>query len=135
MWLLRDRVPSPQMGKYRSSTQQMVGAREGNKRQPRPPFLAAAFTKGEKESHETFNLGATLQKPTMCSRRFPLKEGFARQPYAERPRHFKASSSCPNTTNTSPTKASFKESFTEIPLYSALCSHTVIENAVTRQNR
>ena len=135
MWLLRDRVPSPQMGKQRGSTQQMVGAREGNKRRPRPPFLAAAFTKSEKELLVTFSLGAALQKSTMCSRSFPLKEGFARQPCAERPWHFKASRSCPNTINTSPTQVNFKEFFTEIPLYSAPCSHTMTKNAVTRQNR
>lgn len=136
MWLLRDRVPSPQMGKQRGSTQQMVGAREGNKRRPHPPFLAAAFTKGKKEALlTTSSLGAVLQKLTMCSRRLPLREGFARQPYAARPWHFRASRFCPNTISTSPIQVNFKEPFTEIPLYSALCSHTMTKPEVTRQNR
>lgn len=135
MWPLRDRVACPQMGKQRGSTQQMVGAKVGNRRWPHPPFLAAAFTNSEKESLVTFSLGNTLQKSTVCSRSFPLTESFAREPCAERPQHFNASHSCPNTINTSPKQANFKECFTEFPLYSAPCSHTMTKNAVTRQNQ
>lgn len=79
-------VPIPQMGKQRGSTQQMVGAREGNKSRPHPPFLAAAFTEGEKESLASFR--AMFWRSIMCSWSFLLKEGFARQLYAERPWHF-----------------------------------------------
>jgi len=45
------------MGNQQGSTQQMVGARESNKRRPHP----AAFTKGQKELLMTFSLGVTLQ--------------------------------------------------------------------------
>lgn len=62
MWLLRDGVSLPQMGKQRGSSQQMVGARKGNTRQPQSPFLSVAFAKNEKELLMTFRPGAVFEK-------------------------------------------------------------------------